>query len=580
MKTFFVQTLGCKVNQYESEQVAAFLRARGLQESQSSEHAELRIINTCSVTVQAASQSRQSVRRATRLPVLTAYGASSCGTAALGCVPPEAQVLESRTLKPRIIVIGCWATSDKPAAAALNGVDAVLTHQDDLAAELDRLLSLWKSHDLSQDPSPVTFPPTSHSANDIPQRPMDQKNKEEPDNAAAEHRPARNKPIPPRIVNEIPATFREGEAPAEPPFPSDAQAPSRVRSAAEPRISFRTTPNLPENPLPATVTLPLLSNHQSGRQRAFLKIQDGCDAHCTYCIIPKLRPALASKPIEDAVLEAQKLVDSGHSEIVLTGIFLGAYGHPTALRRFQVPDENPAPLAQLIENLCTRVPGLLRLRLSSLEPGDLDDRLLSTLASHPQVVPHFHLPLQSGSDLLLRRMNRQYRRDDFLRLLDRITRTFDRPALTTDIIVAFPGESDEQFQLTLDVVHAARFIHIHAFPFSPRPGTAAARWKQDVPGTVANQRIRQLTDLAARFNRQFRETFVASEVSVITERGSYPHAGRPLRRGRCERYFAVDFDAPDLYPGDLATVRIDSVSDDRTIATLVHHNGGAGRGAA
>jgi threonylcarbamoyladenosine tRNA methylthiotransferase MtaB len=174
-------------------------------------------------------------------------------------------------------------------------------------------------------------------------------------------------------------------------------------------------------------------------------------------------------------------------------------------------------------------------------------------------------------------MNRQYRRDDFLHLIDRLTRSFDRPALTTDIIVGFPGESDEQFQHTLDVVQAARFIHIHAFPYSPRPGTAAARWKQDVPGTITNQRIKQLTELAGRFNVEFREQFIGTNVSVIVERGIHPHGDRIFRRGRCERYFAVDFEAPDLTPGQLATVRIESISKERTFGAI---SGRGGRGVA
>ncbi len=517
MKTFSVQTLGCKVNQYESEQVAAYLRARGLSESETPDRAELRIINSCSVTVQAASQSRQSVRRATRLPVLT--GHSACGTAAFVSVPPKAE--GTQTNGPRVVVIGCWATSDKPAAEALDGVDAVLTHHDDLATEFDRLLSLWRSEDCeSEDPAPVTRPPTSHASDENPQRLMDAGNKDALKNAVAENRTRANKPILKRIVNEI----------------------SGARS------------------------LPLLGEHQSGRQRAFLKIQDGCDAHCTYCIIPRLRPSLWSKPVDDTVDEARKLVESGHREIVLTGIFLGAYGYSTALRRRQQPGD--APLAMLVSALCTRVPGLQRLRLSSLEPGDLDDELLATLTSHPQVVPHFHLPLQSGSDLLLRRMNRQYGRDQFLELVGKISNVFDRPARTSDIIVGFPGESDEQFRHTLEVVRAARFIHVHAFPYSPRPGTAAARWERDVPGEVVNERIRQLIELAGEFSREYRKSFVGTEVSVIVERGSYPCGQKLLRRGRCERYFAVDFEGANVLPGDVMKVRVESIRDERTFGRL------------
>src|SRR5207249_10307649 len=176
-------------------------------------------------------------------------------------------------------------------------------------------------------------------------------------------------------------------------------------------------------------SLPLLGEQsQASHQRAFLKIQDGCDAHCTYCIIPQLRPSLWSKPIDDIIEEAQRQVDAGHREIVLTGIFLGAYGHATALRRRQLPD-NACGLTPLIDALCTRVNGLARLRLSSLEPCDLTSELITVLRSHQQVVPHFHLPLQSGSNELLRRMNRQYTRDQFLRMIDQVQGAFDRPAI-------------------------------------------------------------------------------------------------------------------------------------------------------
>jgi threonylcarbamoyladenosine tRNA methylthiotransferase MtaB len=314
-------------------------------------------------------------------------------------------------------------------------------------------------------------------------------------------------------------------------------------------------------------TLPLLGESQTSHQRAFLKIQDGCDAFCTYCIIPTLRSVLWSKPIDDAVNEARRLVDAGHVEIVLTGIFLGAYGHATALRRRQGAGES-SPLARLIEALCTRVPGLRRLRLSSLEPGDLNDELFTSLRAHRQVVPHLHLPLQSGSDVLLRRMNRQYTRDDYLRLLDRVAAGWDRVALTTDIIVGFPGESDLCFAQTLDIVNRARFIHIHAFPFSPRPGTAAARWHRDlVHGTVVAKRLAELSRLAARHSHQFRAGFVGQTVEVLTERNRAADSSQ-MRHGRCERYFDVRFQAPAIGPGDLVTVRIERATPTETFGVV------------
>ena len=197
----------------------------------------------------------------------------------------------------------------------------------------------------------------------------------------------------------------------------------------------------------------------------------------------------------------------------------------------------------------------------------MNDELLDALRSHPQVVPHFHLPLQSGSDAILRRINRQYTRDDFLRMIERVKVAFDRPALTSDIIVAFPGETDAEFERTMEVVRLAGFIHIHAFPFSPRPGTAAARWTRDfVRGPVVNDRMERLRRSAHEHDLAYRQCFLGHEVTVIVERDAAPAT---LRHGRSERYFPVFFDAPDAAPGDLLRVRIDRVAPDRTFGTVV-----------
>jgi threonylcarbamoyladenosine tRNA methylthiotransferase MtaB len=469
VRTFCVQTLGCKVNHYESEQIASLLRSWGMVQTAAAE-AELRIVNTCSVTTEAASKSRQSVRRAIRLPVLQTASPVS-----------DAAKVDGQ----RVIVTGCWATSNPQDAAAIPGVDAVLTHGHDVAQRLKNLMATWATDPIDRQPF-----------------------------------------------------RRSGDAKVQ-----------------------------PERPI-GTQSLPLLDQRQTGHQRAFLKIQDGCDAHCTYCIIPKLRPTLWSKSSEDVLTEARRLVDAGHVEIVLTGIFLSAYGQNTALRRRQ-DGHGCRPLAHLIETLC-EIPGLLRLRLSSLEPGDLDDDLLSVLGSRPQVVPHFHLPLQSGSDRILRRMNRQYRRDDYLRMIDKVQAAFDRPAITTDIIAGFPGESDDDFRQTLDVARRARFIHIHAFPYSARPGTAAARWKTEfVAPQSANDRIEQLRDISRDFSREFRTAFIGNSVQLLVERQEGESNSITLRHGRCERYFDVHFSDETVIAGDLVTVRIDRVTLDRTFGTLI-----------
>jgi tRNA-2-methylthio-N6-dimethylallyladenosine synthase len=192
------------------------------------------------------------------------------------------------------------------------------------------------------------------------------------------------------------------------------------------------------------------------------------------------------------------------------------------------------------------------------------------LRGHPQVVPHFHLPLQSGSDELLRWMNRQYTREDFLEMVERVNAAFDRPALTTDIVVGFPGESDGEFERTVEVVRAAGFIHVHAFPYSPRPGTAAARWTDKfVRGPIVNERIARLRDIAAEQSFAFRSSFVGETVEVIVERDNEEHsAASSARHGRCERYFSVNVDEPNLNPGDVIDATITRVTSEATFGTL------------
>ena len=526
MRTFSVTTLGCKVNQYESEQLAVLLRSRGLTQVSETESADLRVVNTCSVTVQAASKSRQTIRQAGRrrveLPVLgnSATAAGERQTPAGG----------------RVLVTGCWATGDRDEASRLRGVSAVVTHHDDAAAEIDRLLILWQSED---------------------QRPPAERH-EHVNRSTLTHgeppEPAGDDGWITRARTQAASSSAHNKS--QSPFPVKRNLAGKLASAARPADVV------------GTRTLPLLEGRQEAHQRAFLKVQDGCDAHCTYCIIPRLRPGVWSKPVEAVVEEARRMVEAGHREIVLTGIFLGAYGQETALRRRQ-QEGGAGPLGRLVEALCTQVGGLRRLRLSSLEPGDLGGVLLRVLRSHRQVVPHFHLPLQSGSDLLLRRMNRQYTRDEYLRMVERLHAAYDRPAITTDIIVGFPGETEQEFGQTLDVVRRVKFIHVHAFSFSPRPGTAAARWANDfVRGPVVDRRIDVLRAESAAFSEAYRRQFVGDVVEILVERPEEGalHAG--LQRGRCERYFSVHFEHAEELTGRAARVRITRVTPQRTFGAL------------
>jgi len=529
MKTFSIQTLGCKVNHYESEQIATLLRSRGLTETDPRQ-AELRVVNTCSITTAAASQSRQSVRRVTRLPIFENQAPQAVETFA-GLNPSTNANLPNHQ-RPRVLVTGCWATSDRDKARSIPGVDAVLGHHDDVAAELNRLLAVWNRQD--QQSAELT---DTHLAETQEQQPK------------------------PDALDENNNGWMSQAGTSGSQLTSDIKPSGGLQVN---RNFVEITPSCGDLPKsPGTFSLPQLDGRQPHRQRAMLKVQDGCDAHCTYCIIPTLRPNLWSKSIEAVVEEAKALVAAGHQEIVLTGIFLGAYGQSTALRRRQ-PREGSKPIGKLVRGLCERVSGLRRVRLSSLEPGDLNAELISVFRSYPQIVPHFHLPLQSGSDLILRRMNRQYSRGEFLEMIDRLRDAFDRPALTTDIVVGFPGEDDAEFEQTADIVRQAGFIHVHAFPYSPRPGTAAARWTdQFIFGPVIAERINRVTQMSADNSLKFRQSFVGQTVEVIVERDQHDIPG-PLRHGRCERYFDVCFDDVTAMPGDIRNVCINRVTAART----------------
>jgi threonylcarbamoyladenosine tRNA methylthiotransferase MtaB len=304
----------------------------------------------------------------------------------------------------------------------------------------------------------------------------------------------------------------------------------------------------------------------AGHQRAFLKVQDGCDAFCSYCIIPRLRPWPRSKPIKVAVAEARDLVRAGHKEIVVTGVFLGAYGRETAVRRRWA--RQGSPLAALVDALA-RVEGLRRLRLSSLEPGDVDEALLEELSAHKNCVPHLHLPLQSGSASILRRMNRQYTVAAFVEMIQRVRAALDRPAVSTDIIVGFPGETERDFEASIDIARRVEFCKIHAFPFSPRDQTVAARWRRDfVHPNVVRDRMRRLAEVERECSFRFRRRFVGQVERVIVEESGtldgQTDEWHNVRHGRSDRYFKVHFETDEVRPGDLVSVRIDRVTPTRT----------------
>ena len=234
------------------------------------------------------------------------------------------------------------------------------------------------------------------------------------------------------------------------------------------------------------VDMPAGISHFDGRKRAYVKVQDGCILKCTFCIIPSVRPGLNSRPPEDIEAEVRRLVAGGYREIVLSGIHVGHYGVDTTRGK---SGKTPFRLWHLFERL-DRIPGSWRMRLSSIEAAEIQDDFIQAAANCEHLCPQFHPSLQSGADTVLRRMRRRYSIARFLEKLDRIRERLDNPAFTTDVIVGFPGETEEEFQQTLDACRRAGFLKIHIFPYSTREGTPAAGFSDQIDPRVRKEPLR------------------------------------------------------------------------------------------
>lgn len=258
-----------------------------------------------------------------------------------------------------------------------------------------------------------------------------------------------------------------------------------------------------------SVCLPPLTSF-AGRSRAFVQVQNGCDAFCSYCIIPYARGASRSAHPDEIKQQVVTLVASGYAEIVLTGIHIGCYG----------ADLQPKwTLNDLVRQLEAET-GVHRLRLGSIEPTELTDELLATLAASPVICPHLHIPLQAGDDSVLQRMGRTYGRAFFARLVSKVRAVLPSAAICLDVITGFPGETEQEFANTYDFIAGLEISDLHVFPYSKRPGTPAASLPDQVPGNISRERAERLRRLAAEKYRQFAEGFLGRELEVVVEGGS------------------------------------------------------------
>ena len=250
-----------------------------------------------------------------------------------------------------------------------------------------------------------------------------------------------------------------------------------------------------------------------GRKRAYVKVQDGCILRCSYCIIPQVRPGLNSRTPESIESEVRRLIENGHKEIILTGIHLGHFGVDTTRGKTGLP---PFRLWHLMRQL-DRIPGKWRLRLSSIEANEVDEDFFRAAADCEHLCPQFHPALQSGSDGVLTRMRRRYRVGRFLEKLDRIRAIMPDVAFSTDMIVGFPGETDAEFEESIETCRRAGFMKIHLFPFSPRRSTPAADFPDQVPAEVRKERCRQLAIVERGLAKDYYQRFIGEQLEVLVE---------------------------------------------------------------
>jgi len=446
-KTVAFRTIGCKLNQCETAQMQESLLAEGYRLVEWDAAAQIRVINTCTVTAKSDRTCRHEIRLAKR-------------------VDPDSTV----------VVTGCYAQTDPQAVAAIPGVDLVLGNLDKL-----RL---------------------------------------------AEHLTAIGA-TPDAVTTSRHATLSVS------PYPDHAEFEGEFFS------------------------------HFYGYTRAFLKIQTGCDCHCAYCIIPVARGPARSMPTADVLQETGMLAARGFREIVLTGINLGSWGR----------DTGEGSLASLLEALlapATAAPD--RYRLSSIEPLEVDAALMDVVeVAGDRVAHHFHLPLQSGSDSVLRRMHRPYGAAEYLAVVDELASRFPDAALGADLIAGFPGETDDDFRETLAFIERAPLTYLHVFSYSDRPGTAASAMAPKVPADTIRERSLRLRALGERKKASFCSKVRGTEqrALILRERDS---TGRLV--GLSGNYQEVVIDGSDELKNHFVRVRLDEVlADGRWEATVLRLEG-------
>ena len=276
--------------------------------------------------------------------------------------------------------------------------------------------------------------------------------------------------------------------------------------------------------------------------RAYIKIEDGCNNFCSYCTIPYTRGVSRSRPKLEIIEEIKSLISKGYLEFVLTGIHTAHYGI----------DNKECKFSDLVEELLN-LPGLYRLRISSIEESEIDEKLISLFTKYPNLAHHLHMPLQSGSSTVLKRMRRKYRTEDFINKVNKLRDVCPDIAITTDVIVGFPQESEEEFQETVNFIKKVNFAEVHVFPFSARPGTDAAKMDGQIDPRIKQERVQVLLNLSKKLENKFKNRFFGQEMEVILEERNKQTG---LMSGFTSNYIKLDGDFSDEYKGKVVKLKV------------------------
>jgi threonylcarbamoyladenosine tRNA methylthiotransferase MtaB len=437
MPTAAFLTMGCKVNQYDTDAMHETMHRNGYTIVNAYEVADVYVVNTCTVTNVADQKARKSIRRIVR-----------------------------QNPKAKVLVTGCYAESDRKTVEKIPGVTFVFGNREkaDFQGYLDKL--------------------------------------------------------------------RESELLQIEPIQHD---PVREHARFSAGIS-----------------------HANQRTRALIKVQDGCSAFCTYCIIPYVRGRMTSRSMEDIVREAERIAASGYKEIVITGVHLGAYG---------VDIEREVDIGEILKQIHP-IEGIERIRFSSIEPMNFPDDLVDRMAALPKCMPHFHLPLQAGNDTILRRMRRRYTTSQYARLVEKLRATFPDVGITTDVMVGFPGETDKVFEESLRFVEEIGFSQLHVFRYSPRRGTPAVDYPDQVPPGVSAARSARMIDLGNRLGNAFKRRMLGKKVKVLVEDSREGEMGQLA--GFTPNYLRVLLDVPASEINRITSVKLVGLDNELIQGKTVH----------